>query len=299
MNNNVRGVNKPAAVSKRLLSGTIDVLLVFLFSYLIFTFIATPIANNNFELNLKNSSLADYQEEYYKIARDEYNILESYERDGNSFEIVYTDEYNDLSNEKREELVNKFHENEDVKVLVDNINNLSNEINGISNMMVIFSTFIVEVIFWLVIPLANKKKKSLGMMIVKLEIIHRDDMEVSKKQIVYRFLSLYILQTVIFYFIFGVTVVFISPLIGLLTIYASVNRYSIHDMIAKTKVVGENPILFQSIEERDNYALFNLAKKKSAIDAEIVSKKDNDKIIEEDCAKVDDSTDDKEIKNEE
>lgn len=299
MNNNVRGVNKPATISKRLLSGIIDVLLVFLFSYLLFTFVATPIANNGFDLEVNRTLLADNQEEYYKIAQNEFNILESYERDGNTFEITYTEEYDSLSDEKKQELVDDFHDDDRVEVLVENINELSNEINGISNAMFIASTFVVEAVFWLIIPLANKKKKSLGMMIVKLEIIHRDDMKVTNKQIVYRFLSLYILQTVIFYFLFGMSAVLMSPLIGLLTIYASVNRYSIHDMIAKTKVVGENPILFESIEERDNYALFNLSKKKGAIDAEVVTSTNNDTSIVEDDYKIIDADAVEETKNEE
>ena len=69
--------------------------------------------------------------------------------------------------------------------------------------MLISSALIPELVFWLIIPLIDKKKRSLGMMINKLEIIHRDDLEVTKVQIVKRFLSLYLLQTVVFFFVFG------------------------------------------------------------------------------------------------
>ena len=73
------------------------------------------------------------------------------------------------------------------------IHELNDKVNTTSNIMLISSALIPELIFWLIIPLVNKKKKSIGMMINKLEIIHRDDLEVTKVQIVKRFLSLYLL----------------------------------------------------------------------------------------------------------
>ena len=138
------------------------------------------------------------------------------------------------------------------------------------------SALIPELIFWLIIPLANKKKKSIGMMINKLEIIHRDDLEVTKVQIVKRFLSLYLLQTVVFFFVFGVSFVYMVPLICFIMMYMSINRYAIHDLIAKTKIVDADPILFRDLEDRDNYLNFNRRRRKDVIEAEMIEKEEGE-----------------------
>ena len=269
MQNVNNGINKPAKFSKRLLSGFIELFIVGVITYLLFTFVATPIANNAFDLDAKRTELANKTEEYYLIAKeDQYNILESYERDGNDFTLVYNDDFKNADKEKQQEMLKPFNEDKRVKELVIVINDINGDINGTVNIMFIVCVTIPEVIFWLVIPLTNKKRKSVGMMINKLEIIHRDDLNVTNAQIVKRFLSLWLLQTVIFYFIFGLSVLYISALISVMVMYMSINRYAVHDLIAKTKIVDEDPILFRDLEDKDNYLNFNRRRKQGVIDAE-------------------------------
>lgn len=269
MQNVNQGINKPAKFSKRLLSGFIELFIVGVITYLLFTFVATPIANNALNLEGKRTTLANKTEEYYLIAQeDQYNIIESYERKDNDFTLIYNEDFKNADKEKQQEMLKPFNEDKRVKELVIVINEINSDINGTVNIMFVICVTIPEVIFWLVIPLTNKKKKSVGMMINKLEIIHRDDLNVTNAQIVKRFLSLWLLQTVIFYFIFGLSVVYISALISAMVMYMSINRYAVHDLIAKTKIVDEDPILFKDLEDKDNYLNFNRRRKQDAIDAE-------------------------------
>ena len=270
-------VNSAAKLSKRLLSAFIELFLVITTSYLLFTFVATPIANKVSNYQANKEELVVETTKYYKIAKEEqYNIIKDFVEKNGKFSIEYSSEWNNASEKEKEEMVKTFNEDARVKELIVIINELNDKVNTTSNIMLISSALIPELIFWLIIPLVNKKKKSIGMMINKLEIIHRDDLEVTKVQIVKRFLSLYLLQTVVFFFVFGVSFVYMVPLICFIMMYMSINRYAIHDLIAKTKIVDADPILFRDLEDRDNYLNFNRRRKKDVIEAEMIEKEEGE-----------------------
>ena len=270
-------VNSAAKLSKRLLSAFIELFIVITTSYLLFTFVATPIANKVSNYQANKEELVVETTKYYKIAKEEqYNIIKDFVEKNGKFSIEYSSEWNDASEKEKEEMVKTFNEDARVKELIVIINELNDKINTTSNIMLISSALIPELIFWLIIPLVNKKKKSIGMMINKLEIIHRDDLEVTKVQIVKRFLSLYLLQTVVFFFVFGVSFVYMVPLICFIMMYMSINRYAIHDLIAKTKIVDADPILFRDLEDRDNYLNFNRRRRKDVIEAEMIEKEEGE-----------------------
>ena len=270
-------VNSAAKLSKRLLSAFIELFLVITTSYLLFTFVAIPIANKVSNYQANKEELVVETTKYYKIAKEEqYNIIEEFVEKNGKFSIEYSSEWNDASEKEKEEMVKTFNEDDRVEELIVIINELNDKINTTSNIMLISSALIPELIFWLIIPLVNKKKKSIGMMINKLEIIHRDDLEVTKVQIVKRFLSLYLLQTVVFFFVFGVSFVYMVPLICFIMMYMSINRYAIHDLIAKTKIVDADPILFRDLEDRDNYLNFNRRRRKDVIEAEMIEKEEGE-----------------------
>lgn len=270
-------VNSAAKLSKRLLSAFIELFLVITTSYLLFTFVAIPIANKVSNYQANKEELVVETTKYYKIAKEEqYNIIEDFVEKNGKFSIEYSSEWNDASEKEKEEMVKTFNEDDRVEELIVIINELNDKVNTTSNIMLISSALIPELIFWLIIPLVNKKKKSIGMMINKLEIIHRDDLEVTKVQIVKRFLSLYLLQTVVFFFVFGVSFVYMVPLICFIMMYMSINRYAIHDLIAKTKIVDADPILFRDLEDRDNYLNFNRRRRKDVIEAEMIEKEEGE-----------------------
>ncbi len=270
-------VNSAAKLSKRLLSAFIELFIVITTSYLLFTFVATPIANKVSNYQANKEELVVETTKYYKIAKEEqYNIIKDFVEKNGKFSIEYSSEWNDASEKEKEEMLKTFNEDDRVEELIVIINELNDKVNTTSNIMLISSALIPELIFWLIIPLANKKKKSIGMMINKLEIIHRDDLEVTKVQIVKRFLSLYLLQTVVFFFVFGVSFVYMVPLICFIMMYMSINRYAIHDLIAKTKIVDADPILFRDLEDRDNYLNFNRRRRKDVIKAEMIEKEEGE-----------------------
>ena len=270
-------VNSAAKLSKRLLSAFIELFIVITTSYLLFTFVATPIANKVSNYQANKEELVVETTKYYKIAKEEqYNIIKDFVEKNGKFSIEYSSEWNDASEKEKEEMLKTFNEDDRVEELIVIINELNDKVNTTSNIMLISSALIPELIFWLIIPLANKKKKSIGMMINKLEIIHRDDLEVTKVQIVMRFLSLYLLQTVVFFFVFGVSFVYMVPLICFIMMYMSINRYAIHDLIAKTKIVDADPILFRDLEDRDNYLNFNRRRRKDVIEAEMIEKEEGE-----------------------
>lgn len=270
-------VNSAAKLSKRLLSAFIELFIVITTSYLLFTFVATPIANKVSNYQANKEELVVETTKYYKIAKEEqYNIIKDFVEKNGKFSIEYSSEWNDASEKEKEEMLKTFNEDDRVEELIVIINELNDKINTTSNIMLISSALIPELIFWLIIPLVNKKKKSIGMMINKLEIIHRDDLEVTKVQIVKRFLSLYLLQTVVFFFVFGVSFVYMVPLICFIMMYMSINRYAIHDLIAKTKIVDADPILFRDLEDRDNYLNFNRRRRKDVIEAEMIEKEEGE-----------------------
>lgn len=270
-------VNSAAKLSKRLLSAFIELFIVITTSYLLFTFVATPIANKVSNYQANKEELVVETTKYYKIAKEEqYNIIKDFVEKNGKFSIEYSSEWNDASEKEKEKMLKTFNEDDRVEELIVIINELNDKINTTSNIMLISSALIPELIFWLIIPLVNKKKKSIGMMINKLEIIHRDDLEVTKVQIVKRFLSLYLLQTVVFFFVFGVSFVYMVPLICFIMMYMSINRYAIHDLIAKTKIVDADPILFRDLEDRDNYLNFNRRRRKDVIEAEMIEKEEGE-----------------------
>ena len=270
-------VNSAAKLSNRLLSAFIELFLVITTSYLLFTFVAIPIANKVSNYQANKEELVVETTKYYKIAKEEqYNIIEDFVEKNGKFSIEYSSEWNDASEKEKEKMLKTFNEDDRVEELIVIINELNDKVNTTSNIMLISSALIPELIFWLIIPLVNKKKKSIGMMINKLEIIHRDDLEVTKVQIVKRFLSLYLLQTVVFFFVFGVSFVYMVPLICFIMMYMSINRYAIHDLIAKTKIVDADPILFRDLEDRDNYLNFNRRRRKDVIEAEMIEKEEGE-----------------------
>ena len=66
------------------------------------------------------------------------------------------------------------------------------------------------------------------------------------------------------------------PLICFIMMYMSINRYAIHDLIAKTKIVDADPILFRDLEDRDNYLNFNRRRRKDVIEAEMIEKEEGE-----------------------
>ena len=138
-------VNSAAKLSKRLLSAFIELFLVITTSYLLFTFVAIPIANKVSNYQANKEELVVETTKYYKIAKEEqYNIIEDFVEKNGKFSIEYSSEWNDASEKEKEEMVKTFNEDDRVEELIVIINELNDKINTTSNIMLISSALIPE-----------------------------------------------------------------------------------------------------------------------------------------------------------
>ena len=115
-------------------------------------------------------------------------------------------------------------------------------------------TLCAEIVFFLVIPLVRKDKATLGKMAMKLSIINKGDYKASNLQIVARFLSIYLIETVFSYFFFGAIAIVIIPLVNVGFYSFEKHKIFIHDFFAGTKVVEtESSVIFDTLEEKEEY----------------------------------------------
>jgi len=264
MNNQI---NRPAGLGRRLLGALVDIVFVVLFTTLINTYIATPIANNNFDLEIKETICADLQEQYYIIAQDEYKIG-TYERDKNTIEFIYDEDFEKLSEDEQQKIVDKFNEDPRIVTISDELKPLINELNSMYFVMVAASLVIPEFIFFLLIPLLLKRSATIGQLIMKLGTVHKDDFEAKPFQLVLRFIVILLIETILIYYCFPQMFFIFVPLFSLIVMALNRNRNCLHDMLASTKVVRNDAIIFKDYEDKMKY----LSKK----DEPIIKKFDND-----------------------
>lgn len=264
MNNQI---NRPAGLGRRLLGALVDIVFVVLFTTLINTYIATPIANNNFDLEIKETICADLQEQYYIIAQDEYKIG-TYERDKNTIEFIYDEDFEKLSEDEQQKIVDKFNEDPRIVTISDELKPLINELNSMYFVMVAASLVIPEFIFFLLIPLLLKRSATIGQLIMKLGTVHKDDFEAKPFQLVLRFVVILLIETILIYYCFPQMFLIFVPLFSLIVMALNRNRNCLHDMLASTKVVRNDAIIFKDYDDKMKY----LSKK----DEPIIKKFDND-----------------------
>ncbi len=175
--------------------------------------------------------LAEYKENYLDKTDDEVK------------KIIY-DDYVKLA-EKHDAYLN----NNDI--YQENLNALVNIDNGI---FYTFS-FLGEAIFLLIIPLTNKKHKTVGKCLLKLRLVTTKDLEVQQKHILIKFVCLYGIETVLYSLFLGTdSLILFVPLISLMVILFSPRRQNIHHMISNTMIVDEKDcVVFSSLEEKQKY----------------------------------------------
>ena len=260
-------LNRPAGIGRRLLGALIDIVFVVLFTTLINTYIATPIANDNFELEIKETICADLQEQYYTIAQDEYKIGE-YTREDNNIEFKYNEEFEKLSEDEQQKIVDKFNEDPRVVVISDTLKPIINDLNSMYFVMVAASLVIPEFIFFLLIPLFLKRSATLGQLAMKLGTVHKDDYEAKPFQLVLRFLVILLIETLLIYYCFPQMILIFVPLFSLIVMALNRNKNCLHDILASTKVVRNDALIFNDYNEKSSY----LARR----DQPIVKQFDND-----------------------
>lgn len=106
------------------------------------------------------------------------------------------------------------------------------------------------VIFYLVIPLILKERKTLGKKFVGLAVVSRKNGFVATRtQILIRFLAFYFIEVILSIFLFGIPL-----LISFTLVCFSKERNAIHDYLSATLVVDTRQIpVFKDEEEYKNY----------------------------------------------
>lgn len=249
MNNQL---NRPAGIGRRLLGALIDILFVVLFTTLINTYIATPIANSNFDLKIKETLCADLQEQYYLIAQNEYKIGE-YEREDNDIEFEYNDDFEKLSEKEQQKIVDKFNEDPRVVKITDELKPMINDLNSMYFVMVAGSLIIPEFIFFLLIPLFLKRSATLGQLVMKLGTVHKDDIEAKPFQLILRFAVILLIETILIYYCFPQMILIFIPLFSLIVMALNRNKNCLHDILASTKVVKNDALIFKDYNDKKEY----------------------------------------------
>lgn len=279
----MNSINRPAGFGKRFLGALIDIFVIFFLTVLINTYIATPIANNAFDLEVKEKICADYQEQYYIIARDDYAIG-TYEREDNSISFTYSEEFSALSEEDQKVIVEAF--NNDIRIidLSDNyIMPAVQELNNIYFILVSCSIAIPELIIFLLIPLFVKRSATPGQLIMKIGTVHKDDFEAKNFQLVLRFLTVLLIETLLVFYFFNYFALLLSPVICLIIMATNSNRNCLHDILSSTKVVSNDAIIFKDYNDKLEY--LNQREKsvhmKKTYDADTQELRENFKFIDE------------------
>lgn len=126
---------------------------------------------------------------------------------------------------------------------------------NIDNGVFYVSTFIGEIIFLLIIPFIRKDNKTLGKCLMKLKLITTKDLEIEKKHILYNFIGLYGVETVLYSLFLGIdSLIVFVPLISIMVILFSPRKQNVHHMFSRTLIVEEQGcVSFKTIEEKNKY----------------------------------------------
>lgn len=122
----------------------------------------------------------------------------------------------------------------------------------------IISVVLVESLYLGLMPILNKKGQTFGKMVMGLGVVDaNNDILASRKQKVIRFAMGVGVETVLVMLLFQNNVgmvIFMSPLIVLMTIMISQKKQALHDVVAKTKVVDlHTATIFETVEEKEAY----------------------------------------------
>lgn len=248
MNNSI---NRPASVGRRFVGALIDLFIIIFLTVMINSYIVTPLANNVVDLKVQETLCADYQEQYYKIA-DEYNIG-TYERDGNEILFKYDEEFTKLSEEEQQKIVDEFNNDKDVKDITNKLNPIIRKLNNIYFFAVALSILLPELLIFLIIPLLLKGNATPGQAVMKLYTIHKGDFEARKFQIVLRFVTVFLIETLLIYYFSPTLAIILSPMISLIVMAISSSNSAIHDMLSSTKVVKNDAMIFKNYQEKNEY----------------------------------------------
>ncbi|MDR0831777.1 MAG: RDD family protein [Bacillales bacterium] len=138
-------------------------------------------------------------------------------------------------------------------------NKVSSELAAMQLVMIGFDLLIAEFIVFLLLALIIKQPVTPGKLLFRMKVIGKDDVKVTYPQIIIRFIGIFLFETYSVVIIFSIIpsqlfLALLGPFISLTTMCFTKNQQSLHDLLAKTKVVDlKNLQEFNSVQERDQY----------------------------------------------
>lgn len=234
---------KKIGKGKRILSFLIDFLFILLVFFPLSIFVSKPIitsfsSDSIAKINEVAKEIYEENNLPYMTNKQNYNLIEI---DYDSFIIMtkqenptYTDEkINDLyfeSYRKSQELIQskgKYIDNYSVfyiKYLF---------INSITMLIPIFINYFL-------IPLLNKKRKSIGSFITKTSLVNvKDNNPISQVKVLLRFIFIFIVEFLLLYSIFNTYFFIVYPLMQIIFMLPTKNNYEIHDIVTRSIIIED------------------------------------------------------------
>ena len=246
------GPNTPSSVFKRILSGFFDMLVLFFLQMgLYFLVSLTPINGKVVEYREELTVLQDsikletgYGEKFYY--HDGYNTgnYHLYEDENGKYIVqnvtFNTDEERNIITEKYNTAINT---NEDYGTL---------SINYKVHSFLIYAVFtggIVEAIYFIAVPLIKNNGQTLGMMLCGIRYISTADYEKPKwYQYLFRFLFIYVVESLLPYFLIGyLGTMAIVPVILIIVLFTNKKHMTVHDFVGR--IMAKEKITFVSNED--------------------------------------------------
>jgi uncharacterized RDD family membrane protein YckC len=119
---------------------------------------------------------------------------------------------------------------------------------------------IAEFLVFMIVPVIFKQPVTLGKLLFKLKLVGKNDIALKPKNLIIRFIVLFILETysVVFLFFFiqlSQPIILIAiPFISLTIMCFTKDQSALHDIFAKTKVIQiKNSHVFETLEEKEAY----------------------------------------------
>lgn len=260
-----------ASISKRILSGVLDIILIFLFTTLFMFGIFNLFVKNDqtyqdatkeyqqihidshlFTLDNGELKLIDENfDENIKYCFLKYESLELYEEHKEKSELFLED--GSVKEGITPETVLSFYYNEINYAITNFIQaepayiSTYNKIIKVQTAVIISSAILSTLIFELIIPLCAKNGKTIGKLITHLAIVGSDGFKVKKKNIVIRYFAYLIINIGLGILSYGIILMF-SFMISCL----NYRGMSIHDYISSTIIVDDLNYMIYKDENEQN-----------------------------------------------
>ena len=250
---------KKITKGKRILSALIDFLIIVITYGMLFYTIGT--------ISIKacsSNNIANINNEVVRICESyNYPYKEGYEYGIYTFD---TDAYYDVQKQKNPSLS----EDELAQKSSEAFNNLTEGLNNSDvyntnynefyrNYFLIYTATIaiVNIAFELIIPMFDKKQRTIGMMIIKQALVNIKNNEIcSNVKVMIRFFILFVAECVLFRLLLTKFLFLILPLLALIFILATKQCFTLHEVASGTKVIDARFIgLVEDNKNDDNVEL--------------------------------------------